>query len=117
MSRKSKQLARDMSALIERSGDLRSVLLRYERGSVEVTGRVERGDTLADALEAAKGPIRRREVTEALDKFEAARHQVRLSMFSLASEQGTSMSELGRRLGISRQLASRLAAEAEKTNT
>jgi biotin operon repressor len=34
-------------------------------------------------------------------------------MFVLAKENGTSASELGRQLGISRQLAARLAKQAE----
>jgi len=67
------------------------------------------------ALQDFKGPERRSEVTDALGEFEAARHQVRLAMFALAKEQGSSFSDLARALGISRQLASRLAAEAQDT--
>ena len=64
-------------------------------------------------LEMLQGPQRRREVTEALEEFETARHRVRLSMFGVAEEQDASISEVARALGISRQLASRLAAEAD----
>jgi hypothetical protein len=53
-------------------------------------------------------------VTDAVDALEAARHRVRLAMFSLAASQETSASELGRQLGVSRQLAARLAQEADK---
>jgi hypothetical protein len=115
MSKSSKRLVREMVALVEVSEDLRKVLLRYEKGSAEVAARVERGEQLTSALEAVKGPIRRREVTDALDEFEAARHQVRLAMFALGSDQGTNASELGRQLAFSRQLASRLATEAKET--
>jgi hypothetical protein len=115
MSKGAKRLVRDMATLVEATEDLRKVLLHYEKGSAEVAVRVERGELLTSALEAAKGPIRRREVTDALDEFEAARHQVRLAMFALGSEQGTNASELGRQLAFSRQLASRLATEAKET--
>ena len=112
MSSRSKQLLSAMEALSRQSEELRDVLARYEAGSVVVTGSIGRGELVTDALEAAKGPIRRREVTDAMKAFERARHRVRLHMFSLAAEQGISASHLARQLGISRQLASRLSREA-----
>jgi hypothetical protein len=117
MSKASKRFVRDKLALVDASKDLRQVLQRYEKTSFEIAGLVERGESGADALKAAGGPIRRREVTAALEKFEAARHRLRLSMFALASEEGTSASELGRQLGVSRQLAYRLANEAKESLT
>jgi hypothetical protein len=105
---------RDMARVIEHSKELRAVLARYEEGSANVARRVKDGEPLADALQAEHGPLQRQEVTEAIEKLEGARHQVRLSMFSLAKEQGTSISELSRQLGISRQLGSRLAGEADR---
>jgi hypothetical protein len=103
-----------MATLVDVTDDLCEVLRRYKKGSTEVASRVERGELLADALGAAKGPIRRVEITDAMEKFEAARHQIRLAMFALGSEQGTSASELGRQLAFSRQLAARLANEARE---
>jgi len=114
MSRAGKRLVRDMAKLIDVTDDLCEVLQRYKAGSAEVAARVERGESLADALEAARSPIVRAQVTDALAEFEAARHQVRLAMFALGDEQDTSASELGRRLAFSRQLASRLAREAKE---
>lgn len=102
----------EMAALNRQSEELRQVLARYEEGGAVVTSRVQSGDLLTDALEAAAGPIRRKEVTDALKAFERARHRVRLTMFSLATEQGITASHLARQLGISRQLASRLSKEA-----
>jgi len=72
----------------------------------------------APGVAAAQGtgiPTERRQVTEAIEEFEAARHQLRLALFALGKEEGASISEVGRVLGISRQLASRLAAESEET--
>jgi hypothetical protein len=80
---------------------------------VAIAERLEDG---APAIGAAKGtgiPTERRQVTEAIQEFEAARHQLRLALFSLGKEEGASISEVGRVLGISRQLASRLAGESD----
>ena len=112
-TRGEQNLARKMKALIEVTEDLRKVLLTYKKVSADVVDRVEKGQTLVSALEALRGPIRRRSVTEAVENFEVARHEVRLAMFALGHENGTSASELGRQLGISRQLSARLAKEAE----
>ena len=106
------RLADKMQALIEVTEEVRQTLLAYEKVSAEVVALVRDGHTLASALEALQGPVRRRTVTEAMASFEAARHEVRLAMFALGRENGTSMSELGRQLGISRQLAARLARES-----
>ena len=106
-------LARKMRALIAATEELRKILLTYTKVSADIVVRVEGGQSLVAALEALKGPIRRRAVTDALSTFEDARHEVRLAMFALGHENGTSASELGRQLGISRQLSARLAKQAE----
>lgn len=112
MTREGRRLVRAMDALRKQVDETRAVLQRYQRVSAKVVQRVEEGGPLATALKEVEGPIRRREVTESLDALEVARHRVRLAMFSLGAAQGTSISELGRQLGISRQLASRIATEA-----
>lgn len=78
----------------------------------------ERLEAGAPGISASKGtgiPSERRQVTESIEEFEAARHQLRLALFALGKEEGASISEVGRVLGISRQLASRIAAEADVT--
>jgi hypothetical protein len=93
---------------------LRAQLRRYEVAMVTIGERLEEG---APAIGAAKGtgiPTERRQVTEAIQEFEAARHQLRLALFSLGKEEGASISEVGRVLGISRELASRLAGESDE---
>jgi len=112
---KSKQLVRRLSELIEVAEQLCTVLRRYNKASASVATLVDQDTHLVLALESLEGPVRRSEVTEALEEFEAARHRVRLAMFALAKEQESSFSDVARALGISRQLASRLAAEAEET--
>ena len=115
MPSKSKQLVHSFSELNEVAERLRAVLLRYNKASDQVATLVADGAHLVPALQSLGGPVRRSEVTDALDEFEAARHRVRLAMFALAKEQGARVSDVARALGISRQLASRLAAESEKT--
>ena len=107
-----KRFVKAMDALLEQVDNTRSVLQRYKSASAKVAQRVEKGQLLVDVLKDLEGPITRRQVTEAMDELAAARHRVRLAMFALGDAQGTNVSELGRQLGISRQLASRLANEA-----
>jgi hypothetical protein len=115
MPTKSKLLVQRLVELHEANENLRSVLLRYDAGSAKLADLVEDDVQLLTALESLAGPLRRSEVTDAVEAFEASRHQVRLAMFALSTEQGSSFSDMARALGISRQLASRLAAEARET--
>jgi hypothetical protein len=113
MSSKRGQLVQNMAALIAMTDEVCAVLQRYRASSVELADRLQRGDNLVAIYPAIEGPARPKEVTEALIEFAAARHEVRLAMFELGREQGLSISEVGRQLGLSRQLASRLAHEAQ----
>lgn len=117
VSQKSKHLVVQISALTEAVDHLDEVLVRYKRAIAGLASHVEEGESVLEAFDGLDGVmLRQRELTETFDEFEGARHQVRLALFSLAMAQGASLSEVGRRLGISRQLASRLAAEADGTN-
>jgi hypothetical protein len=116
MSTKRKRLLHRITHLVACSALLRQQLLRYERAMLKIAERLEDG---APGVVAAKGtgiPTERRQVTEAIEEFEAARHQLRLALFALGKEEGASISEVGRVLGISRQLASRLAADSEESH-
>jgi hypothetical protein len=114
MSRMSKKLVRKLSILMDTTDDLCDVLARYKIATADVITLIESGGKMDESLGTLSSPIkRRRELTETLDAFEAARHQARLAIFSLALDQGTSISGMARTLGVSRQLASRLAAEAK----
>jgi len=112
MSRRTNRLIRDVEVLVDATEHLRTVMRGFARLNASLAKRVGNGEDLVSTLEDLNGPLRRREVTDALEEFEAARHRVRLSMFGVAEEQDASISEVARSLGISRQLASRLAAEA-----
>ena len=117
MSRNSKLLVRRIGDLVETSERLREVLRRYERANVDLARRVERGQPTIEAMENIDAPDRRKEVTETFDEFEAARHQVRLALMVVSLEEGSNRSDVGRMLGVSRQLASRLAIEAEEAGS
>lgn len=113
MSKQGDRLVSDLSELVETSEELRQTLSRYKRASQLLAARIDRGESVLDAFDTMTGPMRRhRELTDVMDEFEAVRHRVRLSLVALAEAEGTSMSDVARRLGISRQLASRLAGEA-----
>jgi len=117
MSTKRQRLLHRISHLVACSALLREQLRRYERAMLKIATGLENG---APGVAAAKGtgiPTERRQVTEAIEEFEAARHQLRLALLALGKEEGASISEVGRVLGISRQLASRLAAESEETGS
>ena len=101
--------------LVRMTDEVCSLLQRYKASSIQLATRVERGEMLEDIFPVIEGPARPRKVTEVLTKFAAARHQVRLAMFVLGSEQRINNSAMGRHLGLSRQLASRLATEASAT--
>lgn len=113
MSNHAQQLQAEMAELNRRNQELRSVLLRFEETCSRLAQLVGDGESMSEGLESVRGSLQRRDVNEATEQFDTARHRVRVAMFALALDQGTSRSEMGRALGISRQLASRLAAEIE----
>ena len=59
--------------------------------------------------------LARAQLNEALDNVETARRELRVTMADLAMEQGASFSELGKAIGVSRQLVSQLAREARSS--
>jgi len=117
MANESERLVREMNALLAIVEEVRTVLQGYMEVSEEVSRRVNEGQLLVSVLDALQGPLRRRQVTEAMAELYVARHRVRLAMFALGAAQGTTASELGRKLGVSRQLAARLANEAAENRS
>jgi hypothetical protein len=112
MPRLSRPFVRDVNELVARIGDVATVLEHYGAMCADLATHVERGRTLLEAFDALDGPIGKRDVTTVLEDLGRARHRVRVSLFVLAEEEGMSASEVARQLGVSRQLASRLAKEA-----
>ncbi|HYA68847.1 MAG TPA: hypothetical protein VED63_08950 [Acidimicrobiales bacterium] len=112
MSTNRDHLIHTIDELIGCSTLLRATLSRYERAMAKIAKQLERGEPGITAARGSGIPAQRRQVTEAIEEFESARHQLRLALFVVGQEEGASISEVGRVLGISRQLSSRLAAEA-----
>lgn len=115
MTTKRDAVKADLAHLQEMSTKMRDVLERNERAMAMLVEHLDKGESVLEAFDAMDGVMRKhRELPETLEQFEMARHQARLALFALAIAQGATISELGRRLGISRQLASRLAAAARE---
>jgi len=108
---------RQLISELESSNDhLRKVLVRQKRALVTAR-RFENGDMTAATVLDGGAPEMRVELTDAMSSFERARHRVRVALVALlGQDHETSTAEIGRSLGISRQLASRLAQEAELAN-
>jgi hypothetical protein len=103
-----------IAQLAECSAQLRDNLEHYEQTMMGIAWRLDAGEPAVGASSGTRIPMHRRQVTEAIEEFEAARHRLRLALFAVGKEEGASISEIGRALGVSRQLASRLAAEASR---
>ena len=114
MTTMSDDLNRKTAELVECIDNLRAVLLRYRKANVAVAALVEGGTPTLRALERVDASHLRPALTDALDQFAGARHEARVALLSLALQQGASMAEVGRAFSVSRQLASRLAAEIKR---
>lgn len=73
--------------------------------------------TSASALRESPVSRVRNPLDEALTQLEKTRHNVILTTFATALDDGMSMAELGRIYGFSRQRASRLAQEARELDS
>jgi len=113
MSTKRDRLIEEISELVEAAGVLRVRVQGFERTMTKIARRLEAGDPAVPTVRGIAAPTLRQDLTQAIEDFETARHRLRLALFALGKEEGASISEIGRVLGISRQLASRLAGEAD----
>jgi len=104
-----------LATLIDAVDELQEALRQYKRGLSRFGVLIQEGASVADALAAIEGNVggKPRLVPDTLDDFEAARNDFRTAIVTLALRQGTSAASIARRLGVSRQLVSRIALEAE----
>jgi hypothetical protein len=70
------------------------VLLDYRKAKVELAELIGNGEFGMTVLMTVNAPKRRRIMTESMEEFEAARHQLRLAIFALGQEAGSSISEI-----------------------
>ena len=111
MSKKRTKLEQSLRDLNVSVDELRDALFRYKKANVQLERLIHQGVPAIEALERVGAPTLRPELTEALNALASARHDGRVGLFAVASEDGATMSEVGRALKFSRQLASRLASE------
>jgi hypothetical protein len=72
----------------------------------------QQGKELAAVVSAAGPASLRKAMNDSLKGVEEARHEMRRIVFATALDEGTSIGELARLFGFSRQLAARYAKEA-----
>jgi hypothetical protein len=109
-----KQALRRIDLLRQRIEELGNVLNDLDESVLLLGKGIERGAPIIEALEDVGGTLTLPAMLETFDDFHAARQDLRTALLAIARREGTSAGELARTLGISRQLAYRLAAEAEK---
>jgi DNA-directed RNA polymerase specialized sigma24 family protein len=96
---------------------LRKHLLEGERSGRRMISALKRGVPIPDSVAAAGSSAAelRRSTNDLLNDYEGARHEMRTAFILSSVEGGMSIGEIGRVLGVSRQLASRLVREARET--
>jgi hypothetical protein len=113
MATNTQLLARRLGDLVEANDRLCDVLVRQRALMAKAATNIETAGLTVGGLLSRDAAKLRGELTNALDEFERTRHMVRLSLFAvLGLDQGETVAEIARTLGISRQLASRLARES-----
>jgi len=117
MTTKRNALADEVSNTAEAIDRLSLVLKEFKKAIENLAKLTEEGEPGIIALGHLNAPLRRRTITEALGEFEDSRHQMRVALFDLCQEEGASASDIGRALGISRQLASRIASQIGKAGS
>jgi hypothetical protein len=112
------RVRRALEGIVRADEDLRIAAERHRELSVETARRLETGtEQLTDILVDLHAADRRQEMNDAIEGFESARQAVRLAFFALGRTQGATPTSVGRALGISRQLASRLANLSDEADS
>jgi hypothetical protein len=91
---------------------LRQSLRQVEPAARRLKVGLEDGMSAAELLAVTRTAEIRRQLTDTLVELGFIRHRMRLELVALCLAEGASISDVGRLLGISRQLAQRLAHEA-----
>ena len=110
------RLERKLEQLAKRTDELRSALDQFDDTTQHGLDLLRRGVPLVDGLAQTRAGAARASLNKALDRMETARRDARVAMSDVAIEEGASLSELARALGVSRQLLSRLASASRPNN-
>ena len=107
------ELTRDLVGSIER---LREALLDYQQGCERLLEAADEPPAPGSTIERVallKFSEKREQLSQAMQEFETARRLARVGLIAVAQEEGSNLSSVARTLGVSRQLASRLATGAK----
>jgi hypothetical protein len=109
---------RTVERTIEASVALRKHLVSMERTGRRMISALRRGTPISKSVETAgANPAELRQSSHDLfSEYEHCRHEMRAAFLLPSLDEGMSIGDIGRALGISRQLASRLVREARDTS-
>ena len=99
---------------IAASEALRATLRLGEATGRKMIKKLESGVPVSGVVSAAGGNAAdiRQTTNDALAIFEPRRHEIRIAFIGTSLDEGLSIGDIGRSLGVSRQLAARFAKEA-----
>jgi hypothetical protein len=102
---------------IETSEALRANLRSNEAIGRKMIKRLEDGVPISECVDAAGAVASkvRRDINDLLAEYERHRHEMRLAFIGPSLDEGMTIGAIGRTLGVSRQLAARLAKEAQRS--
>lgn len=106
-----RQFHHESDGLLEAIDQLREALVGFKKAFAAQCRRMERGTSGVEAMESVNAAGVRQQLADAMDEFEAARYRTRLAFITLALDEGASLSDVARAMGVSRQLVSRLARD------
>jgi hypothetical protein len=87
---------------------LREALRSYERALDRVDRELEHGTPLHQSMQGLGVLARRDALVANLDRFETARHRMRVACFRVSIDDGLTIADVARLWGVSRQLVSRM---------
>jgi len=99
---------------MQASAELRAALRDGEAIGRRMIKKLQNGGSISNAVEevGANASELRRSAAEHLSCYEHRRHEMRLTFVEAALDEGLSIGEVARKLGVSRQLMARFAKEA-----
>jgi hypothetical protein len=95
-------------------GTLRSKLKATEASYRRGIENLREGSSIEDSLHSIAASATRSSLNAKLEELELSRHRARLAMIAGGLHEGLSIGEIGRILGVSRQLAARYAKETRE---
>lgn len=100
---------------MQSSVELRTALREGETIGRRMIKKLQNGVPVSNAVEevGANASELRRSAAEHLSCYEHRRHEMRLTFVGAALDEGLSIGEVARKIGVSRQLMARFAKEAQ----